>query len=116
LKNCNNWKVLAIKACDRLDNLHSLITFGTTVEFQKKQINDTKEHYFELFDKLLRLCPEAHIVNVRFIRDEIRRLVERYSAIIEVQELQVKSPDEGRCPTCNSYPRRASCPIKCDEI
>ena len=87
LTNCNNWKVLAIKACDRLDNLRSLMVKGTTREFQKKQIQETKEKYFPIFDKLVgTLCPSEYISNVSIIRDEIRRLIERYSTIIELQE------------------------------
>lgn len=86
LNNCNNWKALAIKACDRLDNLRSLMIPGVSPEFQKKQVKETKEKYFPLFDHLLVICPPAFITNVSIIRDEIRRLIERYSTIIEFQE------------------------------
>jgi len=85
LANCHNWKVLAIKACDRLDNLRSLITPGTTVEFQKKQIKETKEIYNPLFDSLLTICPTQYKNNIQWVRDEIRRLVERYSVMIELK-------------------------------
>jgi (p)ppGpp synthase/HD superfamily hydrolase len=85
LSNCKNWKALALKACDRLDNLRSLMVEGTSKEFQIRQINETRDYYFELFDQLLRICPEMYKQNISFIRDEIRRLVERYSAIIEFQ-------------------------------
>ena len=88
LNNCKNWKALAIKACDRLDNLRSLMIPGTTVEFQKKQIKETKEKYFPLFDQLLELCPAVYVANITVVRDEIRRLIERYSTIIEIQEQQ----------------------------
>jgi (p)ppGpp synthase/HD superfamily hydrolase len=86
ISNCNNWKVLAIKACDRVDNLRSLMVPGTELEFQKKQIKETKEKYFPVFDKLVTLCPPEYISNVSVVRDEIRRLIERYSTIIELQE------------------------------
>ncbi len=91
LMTCTDWKVLTIKACDRLDNLRSLIVKGTSQKFQKKQIDDTKEHYFDLFDRLLKICPEIYLKQITFIRDEIRRLVERYSAIIEMTELNESS-------------------------
>lgn len=86
LSNCKNWKALAIKACDRLDNLRSLMIPGNTIEFQKKQIKETKEKYFPLFDQLLNLCPPVYVANITPIRDEIRRLIERFSTIIELQE------------------------------
>jgi guanosine-3',5'-bis(diphosphate) 3'-pyrophosphohydrolase len=86
LANCSNWKVLAIKACDRLDNLRSLMVPGTLLSFQKKQIQETKEIYYPLFDQLLNRCPSEFKNNVQWVRDEIRRLVERYSVMIEMQE------------------------------
>lgn len=86
LHHCKNWKVLAIKACDRLDNLRSLMVPGTTVEFQKRQIAETKEQYFPLFDQLVELCPPMYAPGISIVRNEIRRLIERYSTIIELQE------------------------------
>lgn len=87
LASCHNWKALTIKMCDRLDNLRSLMIPGTTLEFQKKQIKETKEKYFPLFDKLVNtLCPPMYISNIVPIRDEVRRLIERYSTIIELKE------------------------------
>lgn len=90
LNKCTNWQILAIKACDRLDNLRSLMVPGTSIEFQKKQIKETKEIYYPIFDKLL----DDHYddlfkgnkKNIRFVVDEIKRLVERYSTIIELTE------------------------------
>jgi (p)ppGpp synthase/HD superfamily hydrolase len=86
LMSTPHWKVLAIKACDRLDNLRSLMVPGTELEFQKKQIKETKECYYPLFDKLLRICPHNYLDNVSSIRDEIRRVTERCSVLIELQE------------------------------
>lgn len=85
LRHCKNWKVLAIKACDRLDNLRSLMIPGTTREFQKRQIEETREHYFPLFDQLLELCPSMYRDGIFSVRNEIIRLIERYSTIIELQ-------------------------------
>lgn len=86
LSNCKSWKTLAIKACDRLDNLRSLMIPGTTLEFQKRQIKETKEKYFPIFDQLVLMAPTEYVPNITVVRDEIRRLVERYSTIIELQE------------------------------
>lgn len=89
LSNCNNWQVLAIKACDRLDNLRSLMVEGTSLEFQKKQIKETRELYFPLFDKLLTIVPKEYLLNVTVVRDEIRRLIERYSVMIEMNNANI---------------------------
>jgi len=87
LTNSHNWKVLTIKACDRLDNLRSLMVPGTTLEFQKRQIEETKTKYFPLFDKLVHtLAPPNYVPHIMPVRDEIKRLIERYSTIIELQE------------------------------
>lgn len=87
LLGCHNWMVLALKACDRLDNLRSLMIPGTTIEFQKKQIEETKDKYFPIFDKMVSaLTPPNYVNNVSPVRDEIKRLVERYSTIIELKE------------------------------
>lgn len=86
LAHCHEWKVLAIKACDRLDNLRSLMIPGNTNEFKKKQIAETKDKYFSLFDKMVTLTPPNHHTQINAIRDEIRALCERYSVVIELQE------------------------------
>lgn len=86
LNNCHNWRVLVIKACDRLDNLRSLMVPGTSIDFQKKQIKETKEKYFPIFDKMVTLVPPEHRERATIVRDEIRRLIERYSTIIELKE------------------------------
>lgn len=86
LSNCHEWKVLAIKACDRLDNLRSLMIPGNTNEFKKKQIAETKDKYYPLFDKLVTLTPPNYHQRMNALRDEIRALCERYTVVIELQE------------------------------
>lgn len=86
LENCRNWKVIAIKMCDRLDNLRSLMVPGTTVDFQKKQLKETKEVYFQLFNSVLTMCPTNYIPALRNVRDQIRDLVSRYKTIISLEE------------------------------
>lgn len=88
LQNCQNWKVLALKMCDRLDNLRSLMVAGVSLEFQKKQVQETTQHYFPLFDKLLQMCPLHYHVALTKVRDEVRAIVTKCSTIIELQEGQ----------------------------
>ncbi len=94
LNACINWKILAIKACDRLDNLRSLMIPGTTVEFQKRQIQETKDKYFPIFDRLVKMCPPEHKKNIRKVRDEIRKLITEYQTIIKMEE-------DKKCPDCH---------------
>ena len=83
LNACHNWKVLAIKACDRLDNLRSLMIPGTTLEFRQRQIKETEEKYLPIFDKLLKICPAQHQTNVEKVVEEIKNLTSKYKATIE---------------------------------
>lgn len=84
LNNCFDWKTLTVKSCDRLDNLRKLMG-NTTLEFQKKQLIETKDKYYPIFDKMVSIVPTEYKTAVTYSRDEIRRLVERYSTIIELQ-------------------------------
>lgn len=86
LINCKNWKVLAIKSCDRLDNLRSLMIDGTTIEFQKRQIKETEDIYYPIFNLLLQLAPELYKPNVSIVRDEIMKIIERNKVILELKE------------------------------
>lgn len=85
LNNCHDWKVLLIKACDRLDNLRSLMIPENTIEFKKKQILETKEKYFSIFDRMVLLAPTVHYPNIIKVNDEIKRLIVRYDTMIELQ-------------------------------
>jgi (p)ppGpp synthase/HD superfamily hydrolase len=89
LNECYDWQVLAIKACDRLDNLRSLMIPSVSVDFQKRQIKETKDKYFVIFDRMIVLRNNEiamHNANIIKVIDEIKRLVEKYSTIIELQE------------------------------
>lgn len=73
-----DWRVLVIKACDRLDNLRSL---GCgTIEFQKKQITETEEKYFPVFDLMVRLTPKRYAKGAKLLRDQIKAIVRRFKA------------------------------------
>ncbi len=84
LSICRDWRVLLIKACDRLDNLRSLMVPGTTIDFQKKQIKETKEVYLPLFENMIILAPSEYQKNVSIIRDEILKTAERCATIVEL--------------------------------
>lgn len=86
LSNCQNWQVIAIKMCDRLDNLRSLMVPGTSLEFQKKQLKETREKYIPLFTAALKMCPPNYTANISMVWGEIIKLVARYDVIIEMQE------------------------------
>lgn len=88
LLTCENWKVLLLKGCDKLDNQRSLMIPGTSLEFQKKQILETQNHYFALFDHLLDIVPINYKQNAWHLRDEIRRVTERNAVLFEIQENQ----------------------------
>ena len=79
-----DWRVLVIKACDRLDNLRSLGC--ASVEFQKKQITETEEKYFRVFDLMVTLTPERYAKGARYLRSQIRSLVRHYKAEFGKQE------------------------------
>lgn len=86
LKQCQHWQTLALKMCDRLDNLRSLMVPGVTLDFQKRQIQETKEHYFPIFDHLIQMCPPGYRATLISVKDEIRDIVTRCSTIIEIRE------------------------------
>lgn len=73
LMNEADWRALMVKACDRLHNVRSLAC--CTQEFQRKQVNETREKYFPLLDLLVKLTPKIYGRGARFLRKEIKRLV-----------------------------------------
>lgn len=93
LGNCHEWEVLTAKGCDRLDNLRSLMIPENTVEFQKKQIEETRTKYFPLFDEMVTLAPPRYATLIQKLRDEIHRLVERYTVMIELVESAVSDSE-----------------------
>lgn len=81
-KACVDWRPYAIKACDRIDNLRSLS--GSTADFVRKQISETEETYYPLFDRMVTLAPSAFHVHVQSLRDEVRRLTTHARARMEL--------------------------------
>lgn len=66
---CTDWRPYFVKACDRLDNLRSLSQ--SSVEFRKKQVTETRDKYYRLFDRMVVLTPDAYRDGVSKLRDLI---------------------------------------------
>ncbi|MFO0760568.1 MAG: hypothetical protein U0359_29070 [Byssovorax sp.] len=66
---CTDWRPYFVKACDRLDNLRSLSQ--ATPEFRKKQVAETRDKYYRLFDRMVVLTPEGYRDGVRRLRELI---------------------------------------------
>jgi (p)ppGpp synthase/HD superfamily hydrolase len=79
LKNCHEWKVLLLKFCDRLDNCRSLMVPGNTIEFQKKQVQETIEEYLPLFEYMQELVPDIYKPQVAKLVKELDRMVHAYA-------------------------------------
>lgn len=73
LKTHGDWRALFAKGCDRLDNLRSLSAF--TPAKQAIQIQETKEKYYPVFERLLEIAPPEH-------RDKALRLVAMIHATV----------------------------------
>jgi hypothetical protein len=44
-----------------------------TVAFRKKQVAETRDKYFGLFDRMVGLAPEEYVANLTLLRDELHR-------------------------------------------
>lgn len=69
-----DWRPYFVKACDRLDNLRSLAQ--ATVEFRNKQVSETRDKYYRLFDRMVALTPEEHRDGARRLRELIHSATE----------------------------------------
>jgi (p)ppGpp synthase/HD superfamily hydrolase len=78
---CTDWRPYVIKACDRLDNLRSL--GGSSRAFQQKQLAETRHHYYDLLDRMMKLTPDEYRDRVAALRDEVRATTERAWAVLE---------------------------------
>ena len=78
----DDWRPYLIKACDRLDNLRSLSQ--SPPAFQAKQVAETRDKYYDLFDRLVTLVPTSDKPRAQHLRDEIRKVTERQAALLEV--------------------------------
>lgn len=71
---CTDWRPYFVKACDRLDNLRSLSQ--SSVEFRKKQVAETRDKYYRLFDRMVVLTPEEYRDGIRRLRDLVQTTAE----------------------------------------
>lgn len=76
-----DWRPYVIKACDRLDNLRSLSSASD--EFKSKQINETQDKYFALFDRMMSLVPSEYHSRAQWLRDAIREETLRQRVMLE---------------------------------
>lgn len=79
-KQSTDWRPYLLKACDRLDNLRSLDDADKA--FQVKQVTETREKFYSLFDRMVTLAPTEYVDRVRKIRDEVLRVTERRAVLI----------------------------------
>jgi len=71
-----DWRVLMLKACDRLDNLRSLK--DASAEFQRKQIEETRTKYYPVFDKLVSIAPDKYIKQAAYLREKIHNAIDSF--------------------------------------
>jgi guanosine-3',5'-bis(diphosphate) 3'-pyrophosphohydrolase len=71
-----DFRPYVIKGCDRLDNLRSLAQ--ATPDFQARQIAETREKYYPLFDRMVALTPPEYLEKVRFLRDTVIKTAEAH--------------------------------------
>lgn len=76
-----DWRPYVIKACDRLDNLRSL--HQAERMFQNKQVAETRDKLFPLFDRMVSLTPEEFRPRVIRLRDAVVCETTRRATILE---------------------------------
>ena len=69
-----DWKALAIKLVDRLDNLRSMGLGQVTPEFRTRKLTETCDHYLPLFDRLLEIAPVEHRKSLAVLVAQVRQL------------------------------------------
>ena len=79
----NNWRTLIVKCCDRLHNMRSL--GGCDEAFQRKQVKETRELYFAVFDRAVQIVPKKYKKGAEKIRAEIHRIVAQYEGSLRLK-------------------------------
>lgn len=82
---CKDFRPYIIKASDRLDNLQTLINPNTSKEFQERQIKETEEKYFGLFDRMIEIAPIEYKSGAITLRDKIREEVAKNKVLINLK-------------------------------
>ncbi len=65
-KMSGDWRAYVVKACDRLDNLRSLVQ--ATPEFRRKQLIETETKYLPLFEHMVVLTPPEYVDRVQNLK------------------------------------------------
>lgn len=65
----DDWRTYIIKGCDRLDNLRSMSQ--SPREFRIRQVNETREKYYDLFDRMVKLTPTEYKERAQWLRDAV---------------------------------------------
>lgn len=81
LIDASDWRALLIKTADRYDNLRSLD--DTSKDFQRRQIEETKEKYYPLFNRLLEICPKKFKHDISNLIANIQDVVQKYTDELE---------------------------------
>lgn len=98
LHMCTDWRALAVKGCDNLDNQKSLTTAGlykskeAHLAFIEKEINKCTKLYYPIFDKLLDMVPKEYLPGATRLRDEIRKAVALNVRYLEEQSKGTAKP------------------------
>jgi guanosine-3',5'-bis(diphosphate) 3'-pyrophosphohydrolase len=79
----SDWRSYMIKACDRLDNLRSLNS--APVDFQRKQISETRAKYYQLFDRMIVITPTEHRQRAQLMRDQVVMTTERHATLMDAK-------------------------------
>ena len=86
-KMCSDWAPYIVKGCDRLHNLRSLS--AGTLGFRAKQVKETRDKYYPLFDRMMTLVPDCYAERASWLRDAIRQETERQAALLELVTVTV---------------------------
>lgn len=80
LLNSRSFRAFVIKGCDRLDNLRTL---PPDPAFRQKQITETREKFYPLFDRMVELAPVDRLPGAQWLRQAIIAETERQAGILE---------------------------------
>lgn len=89
LANSGSFRAFVIKGCDRLDNLRSL---PPDPVFRQKQITETREKFYPLFDRMVDLASADCLAGAKRLRQAIIAETERQAGILEGERRVGASP------------------------
>lgn len=94
---CADWRSLAVKGCDNLNNQETLTTPGAYkskeahLAFIEKEINKCVKLYYPVFDKLLDIVPKEYLTGATRLRDDIRKTVALNVRFLEEESKKSKA-------------------------